>query len=155
MTLSAIFWLPPAEARHGAEQDQQRYGDDGDADDAPQGRGRDGDAEVGRRRFAAAVGAERGDIVAGDRLVRRRHLDLDLLLLVWLHTGDALGVELDLPAGRHGARHLDLFDRRGTVVAEHQDEVRWLAGRRLPAQPAVLAPQPKLPLTSVLQTHPE
>ncbi len=103
----------------------------------------------------AAAGAERGDIVAGNRLVARRHQDLHFLLFVGRHAGDGLGIELDLPVGRNGARHLDFLDRRGAVVAHDQRVGGGFADFGLAGQAAVLGRECQLALAADLQRDPE
>ena len=103
-------------------------------------RGRDRDAEGLRGRFAARCGAQRRDVVAGDRLGGRRDQRLHFLVLVrrdacrrsWARnsTFQPLGA---------GARQLDLLGRRGAGIGEHDRDRGLDAGRGARAEQAFAA----------------
>ena len=102
-------------------------------------RGRDRDAELGVGGLAARGGVEGRRVVAGDRLLRRRHQRLDFLVRARRDAVDGLRLELDLPAARRAAGQLDLVGRRRAGVGDDDRDRGFLAGLGAGAEHAVAA----------------
>ena len=107
----------------------------------------DGDAELAGGVLAARGGADRGHVIAGQRLVARRHQRLHLGILARHQPVDRGRLERHLPAGRRARRELDVVGRCGTGVAD-DDRNRTLLRRNRPrAQEPVAAGDLELRLT--------
>ena len=111
--------------------------DDEDADDAPEGRGLDGDTEGLVEGGVLILRADGHRVVAGHRVLRRGDVHDDVLLLAGGEAVDRALGELDGPAGRCRGREVHVVEVDVTAVGDRDRDRLLLVDIRIEAEGAV------------------